>query len=83
MRLRELIDALTKLETVCGADTETEAMAVGLSIKTEVSYENQYGYAHRATETRKAANLITIKVLERDRPHLPEYDAADHVSRIP
>jgi hypothetical protein len=85
MRLRELIDALARLESICGADTETEVMGCGLSIKTEVTYANEYGYAHARTEKRKISNMITISSLPLAQPYQinEPYDAADHVSQIP
>lgn len=84
MNLKELIAALTKLETVSGGDTETECMAVGLSIKTVVAYkQSTYGYRDPEQE-RKTQNMITISSLPLNQPYTPAaYDATDHVSRIP
>lgn len=65
MNLKELIAALTKLEAVCGGETETEAMGVGLSVKTEITYENKYSQ----TEKRKVSNMITVSALPLSQPY--------------
>lgn len=62
MNLKELIAALTKLETVSGGETATQVMGVGLSIETEIRFENEYGYSRPNTEKRKASHIITVDV---------------------
>lgn len=69
MNLKELIAALTKLETICGGETETEAMGVGLSIKTEITYEDKYSYSREQTGKRKVSNMITVSSLPLSQPY--------------
>lgn len=53
MNLEELIAALTKLQTMCDGETDTEVLAVGLRIITVV--KTVFG-----EDRRMAVNLITV-----------------------
>lgn len=60
MRLRELIDVLTKFESICGADVETSVSIAELCQKTALSFQNEYGYSRRTEQVRKPTYWVSF-----------------------
>lgn len=59
MKLRELIDVLTKFETVCGPDVETTAHTAELCHKTSLSFKNER-YSYRTEQVRTPTYWVSF-----------------------
>lgn len=59
MKLRELIEVLTKFETVCGPEAETTALTVELCHKTTLSFKNER-YSYRTEQVRTPTYWVSF-----------------------